>query len=314
MSGITAPFDIRLEETPAPLTNQHCLASIALHRDSSTTAIKTGLMPLNNLSLYENWYTKKPVCREQHERLSYAFNEDLMLGYAYLHGPQFGENVFAIYQDILQLLTQHNYVLLRVWNYLPQLTESSDYQTFCSARAQAFTTLKPSFYCAATVIGTGSDSGVIYFIGAPTPGIAINNPRQTPPHLYPEYYVTPSPMFSRATLKQWQDGTTHLYVSGTAAIVGHSTVHHDKVAVQLDELAQNITILFSEAAKIDERYRKTQLNHLQHTKLYIARQVADNTLKTLGQRYFGDTSQPQIFNGQMCRADLLVEAEGMIVL
>ena len=316
MSEAIAPFDIRLEKTPLSLTHPHSLASIALCRESAADAISTGLLSLSDVlgdaRLFENWYAQKPVQHAQYERLHYAINEEILFGYAYFRAQQFKKAVFGIYKDLLQLLTQHNYALLRVWNYLPQLSAPSDYQTFCDARARAFRTLAPSSYCAATVIGTASDSGTVYFIAAPEPGLAIDNPRQVSPHLYPEHYVKPAPLFARATLKQWQSGVSHLYISGTAAIVGHRTVHHNEAAIQFEKLAQNIKQLLAQAAKIDTAYQGLKLHQVQHLKLYLAKRALDDSFRTLLQTYFADLSQVQIFYGQMCRADLLVEAEGMV--
>ena len=305
------PLEIRLQKEPLSSSRSDCLASIAMRQDAPADVIKTNLTPLRKTYPFENWYAKRPIRREQYGKLSYAYNDTVLFGHASLNQKHIAEDLRETYQNIVQLLNSQHYVLLRAWHYLPQLAEATDYQVFCDARAQAFSTSETNSYCAATVIGTNSDYGVVYFIAARKSGIAVNNPRQTLPHLYPAHYVEPSPMFARATLKQWDNGS-HLYISGTAAIVGHKSLHEGDADAQLNEVIRNIKTLLNEAAAIEQGYSKIQLGQLQHIKLYVDKSIA-HKIDSLADKRLGDCSHLQIFEGQLCRRDLLVEAEAMAI-
>ena len=288
-------------------SDSYCLAAIALQRDAPQDTIKTNLNPIRQTYPFENWYARQAIERGQYRRLSYTYNDAVLFGYTPIYQQHIGEDLVAIYQDIAELLQAEHYVLLRAWHYLPQLSQAADYQIFCNARAQAFTALKPNCYCAATVIGTDSDCGVVYFIATRKAGITVNNPRQTLPHLYPKHYVEPAPMFARATLKQW-GSDYHLYISGTAAIVGHASLHKGDADAQLGEVLHNVETLLDEASQSS----KMQLKNLQHIKLYADKSVADD-ITPLVDKYLARQTSLQIFEGQMCRPELLVEMEAMVV-
>ena len=305
------PFEIRLEKEPLPFGHPCRLASIALKAGTPKDVIKTNLTPLRQIQPFENWYAEQPVHLRACGKLSYAFNDAVLFGHAELEQKRIAEDLQQTYKDMVQLFNSEDYSLLRVWHYLPQLAEPSDYQVFCDARAQAFSSHKEDSYCAATVIGTGSDHGVVYFVAAHKAGIAVNNPRQTLPHLYPKHYVEPAPMFARATLKQWGD-KNHLYISGTAAIVGHKSLHEGDADAQLNEIVNNLNSLLSEAAKTEHSYRKMPLARLRHIKLYVDERVSVD-INTLIDKHLGSDIELQVFEGQMCRTELLVEIEAMVI-
>ena len=305
------PFEIRLEQEPLSSDHPCRLASIALKADAPKDVIKTNLMPLRQIQAFENWYAEQPVRLKARGKLSYAFNDAVLFGHAELEQKRVDEDLQQTYKDMVQLLNSEDYSLLRIWHYLPQLAGPSDYQVFCNARAQAFSSHKEDSYCAATVIGTESDYGVIYFVAARKAGIAVNNPRQTLPHLYPKHYVEPAPMFARATLKQWGD-KNHLYISGTAAIVGHKSLHEGDADAQLNEIVNNLNSLLSEAAKTELGYRKMPLAQLRHIKLYVDKRVSEDINRLIDKR-LDPNIELQVFEGQMCRTELLVEIEAMAI-
>ena len=304
-------FEIRLEKKPLPLDHPCRLASIALKADAPKGVIKTNLTPLWEIQPFENWYAEQPVSLGELGKLSYAFNDAILFGHAELDQKHIAEDLQETYKGLVQLLNSEHYSLLRVWHYLPQLAEPSDYQVFCDARAQAFSLHKEDAYCAATAIGTGSYYGVIYFIAARKAGVAVNNPRQTLPYRYPKNYVEPAPMFARSTLKQWGD-KSHLYISGTAAIVGYTSQHIGDANAQLSEIVNNLNSLLSEAAETEHGYNKISPARLQHIKLYVDKRVSAD-ITTLVDRYLGSDIELQVFEGQMCRPELLVEIEAMAI-
>ena len=89
----------------------------------------------------------------------------------------------------------------------------------------------------------------IYFLAARRPPKMIENPRQTSAYHYPPKFGRHSPIFSRACV--WgESGGGRLFVSGTASIVGHETIHRGDVIAQTRETMVNIGALLEEANRI----------------------------------------------------------------
>ena len=148
---------------------------------------------------------------------------------------------------------------LRIWNYFDAINEGEGdqerYRQFCSGRAAG---LGPSFadnYPAASAIGSrNADKRVqVYAIAARVAGTAVENPRQWSAWRYPRQYGPTAPGFARG-----MRAPTHspqLYISGTAAVVGHASHHADDIDAQLDETMKNLESLLQSAQS------KTPLGH-----------------------------------------------------
>src|SRR5256714_15073327 len=144
--------------------------------------------------------------------------------------------------------------LLRVWNYLPDINRDSHgterYRQFNTARQQvlrecgrALTGSVP----AASALGAASDSPlVVYFLAARTAPTFLENPRQMSAYHYPRQYGSHSPVFSRATLLR-QSGGLALFISGTASIVGHTSLHVGDTPAPTRETLAHIEALLAEA-------------------------------------------------------------------
>ena len=65
-------------------------------------------------------------------------------------------------------------------------------------------------------------------------------------YFYPAAYGPKSPTFSRAVLAH-PPGQEILFISGTASILGHQTVHAGDVAAQTEESLNNILAVLAEA-------------------------------------------------------------------
>ena len=100
---------------------------------------------------------------------------------------------------------------------------------------------------AACALGSPAGSPLcIYFLAARRPPKMIENPRQTSAYHYPPKFGRHSPVFSRACV--WGDSrSSRLFVSGTASIVGHETIHRGDVTAQTRETLVNISALLAEA-------------------------------------------------------------------
>jgi len=282
-------------------------------------------LPMSNLEeqkLCEVWLSPRPVSYGEHQGIRYAFNGDILFGSFYLpeQEPDSVETrTYQAYCRLLDLVRLSGYThLVRMWNYLPRINGEymglENYQRFCLGRHQAFAEADYVFdrdLPAASAIGTGAEGLWIYFIASRTPGRQIENPRQVSAYRYPLQYGPRSPSFSRATLTEF-GGERQLYLSGTASIVGHETLHPEDAAGQLRETLINIQAVLSELGrsriKLDELgpdcMLKVYVRHREH--FGIAKKLLAETLHP---------SCPVIFlQGDICRRDLLLEIEGVIRL
>jgi enamine deaminase RidA (YjgF/YER057c/UK114 family) len=86
----------------------------------------------------------------------------------------------------------------------------------------------------------------IAFMAGKAPAVPLENPRQVSAYNYPADYGPRSPTFSRGALG-YLPGQEILFISGTASIVGHQTVHPGDVAGQCRECIANIAAVLGEA-------------------------------------------------------------------
>ena len=220
----------------------------------------------------------------------------------------------SAYQEIFAVLqsTQYRY-LIRVWNYLPDINRETDgderYRHFNSARQSAFRRSGRSTVGtvpAASALGSPAGSPIsIYFLASRQPPTMIENPRQTSAYHYPSKFGTHSPSFSRACVLG-DCGGTNLFVSGTASIVGHETVHAGDVTAQTRETMVNIEALLDEANRVVEAgYSLERLKY----KVYVRRPADLEAIAgVLSESALASTSIVYL-QADVCREDLLVEIE-----
>lgn len=133
----------------------------------------------------------------------------------------------------------------------------------------------------------------------------IENPRQVSAFHYPPQYGRRSPSFSRAVLKNWGEGHEHLYISGTASIVGHASQHGDLLP-QLAETLANLEALLAEA----DRRAMTPLD-LTLLKIYVRPNLDPAPLRDRIVRTFGANVPLLFLRADICRQELLLEIEGL---
>jgi enamine deaminase RidA (YjgF/YER057c/UK114 family) len=221
------------------------------------------------------------------------------------------------YQDIFEVLneTEHRH-LIRIWNYLPEINAQAGgderYRHFNSARAMAFRKsgrATTGTVPAACALGSPAGSPLsIYFLAARRPPRMIENPRQTSAYLYPPKFGKHSPIFSRACI--WgEPPESRLFVSGTASIVGHETIHHGNVVAQTRETLVNIGALVDEANRTVGA-RRFALSELK-LKVYV-RNLADlPAIKATLAELLDPATCIVYLQADVCREDLLVEIEAV---
>jgi chorismate lyase/3-hydroxybenzoate synthase len=210
---------------------------------------------------------------------------------------------------------------LRIWNYFPNINQECSslerYRSFCAGRHQALMAelaeceIHLPAACALGVVPSNPDRDVeslhLYALAAREPGRQIENPRQVSAFHYPPQYGQRSPSFSRAVLKAWGEREYHLYISGTASIVGHHSQHTDLMA-QLDETLLNLETLVTHAScSIPVPLR------LELLKVYCRSAVDPALLRARIIQVFGAETPMLFLRADICRQELLIEIEGMAV-
>ena len=206
--------------------------------------------------------------------------------------------------------------LLRLWNYMPHINVPENgeerYRLFNTGRREALLAANYGVKDgapAACALGSHRGNLKIAFLAATQPCIGIENPRQVSAYNYPKDYGVNPPIFSRAGWFQQLGGKNMLkdilFVSGTASIVGHQTLHIGDIALQTRESITNIQAVLNEANRLAGSDLWT-FNHL-HGLVYV-RNPADTAIiqAILKQHALLNFTY---LHSDICRADLLVEIE-----
>jgi chorismate lyase/3-hydroxybenzoate synthase len=280
--------------------------------------MQVGTPPLAGGEYMEVWQTDQPIESGDFESIHYRMTDELLFGQVQVatSSADMEQITGDIYQQInkLQHALQFTH-LVRIWNYMPWINREDDgmerYQAFCVGRHHAIDTSSgyEAHLPAATAVGTHNDHVLVYFLAARDEGTQIENPRQVSAFEYPEQYAPKSPAFSRAIVKAWGK-QKHLYISGTASILGHESQHPDDPLRQLDECLNNIDILAREANR-QTGIAICDTTELTGLKLYLRReQDLDSVLDHLRQR-IGNEVTVMVLQADICRDDLLLEVEGI---
>jgi enamine deaminase RidA (YjgF/YER057c/UK114 family) len=221
------------------------------------------------------------------------------------------------YQEIFDVLdeTDHRH-LIRIWNYLPDINTQAGgderYRHFNSARQTAFRKsgrATMGTVPAASALGSPSGSPIsIYFLASRRPPKMIENPRQTSAYHYPPKFGKHSPIFSRACV--WGEaGSGRLFVSGTASIVGHETIHRGDVVAQTRETLVNIGALLEEANRVVGAARYS-LDGLK-LKVYVRNPADLDAIEATLSELLRPAAGIVYLQADVCREDLLVEIEAV---
>lgn len=281
-------------------------------------------LPPGQEAVCEVWHSHEPLESGQHGAIRYRLGDTLLFGCLSLDDnvvesprdartPLQGATETA-YRALFELLDARGYrALLRVWNYFPAINRESHamerYRQFNIGRQDAFLTHSRSIVDkapAACALGTAGGGLQIAFLATRADVISVENPRQLSAYHYPSQYGPRSPTFSRAALVRL-GGRDMLFISGTASIVGHQTLHHDDVRAQTRECLLNIAAIVAEANRQapDANFRLDTLAY----KVYVRQAKDMETVRREMAHFIGDSTSAIFLQADVCRADLLVEIE-----
>ena len=221
----------------------------------------------------------------------------------------------AAYLALLRLHADSPYRhVWRVWNFISGITEDQGdaerYRQFCLGRARAFAatggTSPASGYPAASAIGRqdGPKSLHVCWMAGREPGTTIENPRQVSAYNYPRQYGPAAPSFSRAMAVP---GPLFL-VSGTASIVGHTSLHDRDLDLQLRETLMNLDVLLRRA-QASGKIASAELGATSLVKAYVRRGEDAVLVERRLREHFGESVQILVLAADICRPELLVEIE-----
>lgn len=269
--------------------------------------------------IVELWLGRDPMSYVKTRNMHYAKNEDVLFGALRYKDTVDGAVDSLAYEAYMQVLehiaTQGYPYFIRMWNHFPAINVETcgleRYRQFCRGRHQAFSENQYTFendLPAASAVGTSGDGLTIYFLASREPGIQVENPRQLNAYRYPVQYGPRSPSFSRAILKRWNE-EQQLYISGTASIVGHETRHAGDVARQTEETLRNIEVVMKNA--LGDGCTLATLDPKSLVKVYLRDREYFPSVKTMVEGAVGGASLLFI-QGDICRADLLLEIEAVV--
>lgn len=269
----------------------------------------------------EWWIGGTPMSNGQQGALRYHHDADWLFGVIEIAEPMQAADTPALqqatetaYRHIFALLDKLAYPhIYRFWNYMPGINTVSHglerYRQFNRGRQDAFLACGRDVageLPAACALGTQQGPLQIAFLAGRQPARAVENPRQTNAYAYPEEYGPRSPTFSRATLLQMAEADL-LFISGTASIVGHQTLHVGDAAAQTREALANVQVLLAEANRLLPE-RKFDAGE-PHYRVYVRHAIDLPAIAAEMRRLTGGEPRAVYLQADICRSDLLLEIE-----
>ncbi len=271
----------------------------------------------------ETWCAATSLAAGSSEGIAWRRAGDLLYGVLELDEAAFAGDATCpplqaasaeAYRRIFRLLDAQGLPhLWRVWNYLADINAETHglerYRQFNIGRQDAFLASHRGAtgnVPAACAIGLAGGPLSVAFLAGATPALAVENPRQVSAYLYPADYGPRSPTFSRAALALLP-GQEVLFVSGTASIVGHRSVHPGDAAAQCREAVANIAAVVTEANRVS-RSATFALGDLAF-RVYLRHAADFPTIRATLADLLGAAADIVYVQADICRADLLLEIE-----
>lgn len=326
-AGDAPPFRVAYAAASDDRTGQRRLADDVLAvidfsteppEASDAPVVRVPLVQIGAERLQEVWRSPQPVTRGVHDGIRFTRNDAVLFGHLRL-GEDGGGTLEALtgelYHRVFAAVRALGYPhVWRMWNFFADINGSEAglerYRAFVRGRHSALSPVLPRFeqsLPAATAIGCRVPGIVVCFLAATEPAQQVENPRQVSAFRYPLRYGPKSPSFSRAVLKQWGGDAAHLYISGTASIVGDESRHPGQPEAQITEVLDNVEALLAAAAA-----RTGAPLHPSLLRFYLRDPGHADLVAAAAARRFGPVPV-MLLEGAICRTDLLLEVEGMAV-
>jgi chorismate lyase / 3-hydroxybenzoate synthase len=276
----------------------------------------------------------QPLISADHGHIRYRLSEHLLFGAISLdESPEFTSSDLAnttpalqqvteiAYQQIFALLEKLGYThVYRFWNYMADINGHRGdtqaglerYRQFNIGRKNVFVQVgreQGQQLPAACALGLRSGPLSIAFLAGKTAAVAIENPRQVKAYHYPEQYGPLTPSFSRATLAQIGQQLC-LFISGTASIVGHETLHAGDIIGQTNETLVNLEAVVSEANRIQGGPVFDLSNAC--FRVYVRHAADLDSIRETLHNHFNARVKAVFIQADICREALLIEIEATV--
>ena len=248
--------------------------------------------------------------------------------------PDFEGAVTQTYRDIFKSLANRPSAHpVRFWNHIPGLHDPMGpgldrYMAFNAGRFRAMVaqygnieTLR-RYLPTASGVGHSDQDLVIHCLAAAESGRPIENPRQVPAYMYSRRFGPIPPCFSRASIASI-GGKPLMLVAGTASIRGEESVHINDLGGQVRETFLNLGILIrgavsgpvpADAPAPSPQELAPWLERLVEVRIYHPRPLDEVSIRTAAESVFQRARSVQLLRADLCRAELLVEVEGVVSL
>ena len=274
-------------------------------------------------SICEVWHGSGPLTQGQCGAIHYRHDDSVLFGVIELSETMFESGADktplqqateSAYRQVFALLDTLRYpYLFRCWNYFADINTHSfgleRYRQFNLGRQDAFLAHGRDVVGnvpAASALGSVQGPLTIAFLAGRVAPLNIENPRQLSAYQYPQQYGPCNPTFSRASLVRLEQDEL-LFVSGTASIVGHATMHTENVVAQTRETMTNIKAVLAEANRLVSQPR-FELSSL-HYKVYVRHPADLAQIRAELTHHVGDALKAVYLQADVCRQDLLMEIE-----
>lgn len=274
----------------------------------------------------EIWGAEGSFAYGQRDGVHYGHNDDVLFGAIQLDEAQFADHAEGklplqqaaetAYRAIFTLAEGLRFPhILRFWNYIADITGTTHglerYRQFNMGRQDGFLAsqrkIEGGAVPAASAVGFEAGPLTIYFLaGRGAAPVAIENPRQVSAYHYPREYGPRSPTFSRASVARLGESDV-LFLSGTASIVGHRTLHAGDVIAQVRETLANVAAIVDEANRVAPA-AGFSLGGLCY-KVYVRHASDVAAIRGELLRTLGPAARLLFLKADICRPDLLVEIE-----
>jgi len=288
--------------------------------DAPDGHIHCGLPSLKQTPVTEVWRTSAPIRKGGDASLFWSETDELLVVGVSVDErlcPDFRAAIREAYRRLLQFTDDHACSnIVRMWSYIADINlgdgELERYRQFCYGRHEALAEMgfDQRQFPAACALGHSRQGNVIYLLASKNPGVHFENPKQMSAYQYPSEYGPRSPSFARATLAEW-GGERQLYLSGTASILGHQSVHPGDVLAQLETTCQNIDFLL---AHIAEQLGEDCAPKLTMLKVYLRHHRDFDVVAERVYSHFGEAVPTLFLKADICREELLVEIDGLCLL
>ena len=228
------------------------------------------------------------------------------------------EQTYHAYRSLLDVLRDlGSFHLAKIWHCIPDLYAEQKglnrYRLFCRGRWRALAhRLADEQLSAATVIGTRAAQSAFYFIASRRRVLPIDNLHQTKAYQYPTESAEEKPLFARASLVR-SERYAHLHIAGTASIIGHESHHPGDISKQTQTAMSNVSHLLEQAARLDERFSAGGKLPIRRMNFYCVKPEHEGIVRDCASELLQRVQYSGFFCGDMCRPELLVEMDALVV-